>query len=243
MPAVPMSSLPAGALRPALSRAPSRLRSRHTLLAASLLLLVSACTPGLRPIASGAPSPVPAPVATPAPTTDARLPEVEYLHARRLMVPVAGVEPARVADTFASPRDGGARVHRALDIMAPRGTPVLAADDGRVYRISENRLGGLTIYAIDAAERFMYYYAHLDAYREGLREGMAVARGEVIGYVGTTGNAPEHVPHLHFQAMRYRREKYWDGEPVNPKPFLAVPGRAVTTAVSANEQQEQKPSP
>lgn len=149
------------------------------------------------------------------------------------MVPVSGVLPERVRDDFHAPR--GNRQHAALDILAPRGTPVLSADDGRVLRVSENRLGGLTVYTIDREERFVYYYAHLDGYRDGLRAGMQIARGDVIGFVGTTGNAPAHVPHLHFQLMRYRPDRYWDGEPVNPKPFLALPGVPAHT-MTANEQ-------
>ena len=88
---------------------------------------------------------------------------------------------------------------------------------------------------ITPAERFVYYYAHLDAWREGLRNGMTVARGEVLGYVGSTGNASANAPHLHFQAMRYRRDRYWDGEPVNPLPFLLMPGLPLT-AITANGQ-------
>jgi murein DD-endopeptidase MepM/ murein hydrolase activator NlpD len=218
---------------------------RRAACAAPLLLLVTACAPGLTPAVAGTrPAPVAAPTApAPAVAEHAALPEAEYLHARQLMVPVAGVSPSRLTDSYNAPRDGGARAHRAIDIMAPRGTPVLAADDGRVYRISENRLGGLTIYAIDAAGRFMYYYAHLDGYREGLRVGMPLARGDVIGYVGSTGNASASAPHLHFQAMRYRPDRYWDGEPVNPRPFLALAGRPVVEAVSANVQQDQQQTP
>lgn len=183
----------------------------------------------VRPLpAAAAPAPVAArPAVTVAPAEDG-----SYLEWRQLMVPVAGVDPARLSDSFDAPRDGGARVHRAIDIMAPRGTPVLAADEGLVYRVSSNRLGGLTVYLLDEHQRFIYYYAHLDRYRDGLRAGTRLARGEVLGYVGTTGNAPENVPHLHFQAMRFRRDRYWDGEPVNPRPYLVLPGmqRQVSTA-------------
>jgi murein DD-endopeptidase MepM/ murein hydrolase activator NlpD len=114
--------------------------------------------------------------------------------------------------------------------MAPRGTPVLAADDGRVYKLRSNSAGGITIYALDPEARFIYYYAHLDRYRDGLTEGAPLAKGEVIGYVGTTGNAPKHTPHLHFQVMRLTSERrYWDGVPVNPKSFFAVDGPVATT--------------
>lgn len=139
------------------------------------------------------------------------------------MVPVDGVEPASVPDTYNAPRSE--RTHRALDILAPRGTPVLSADAGRVFRLRSNANGGTTVYAIDREERFIYYYAHLERYREGLAEGEPLEAGDVIGYVGTTGNAPPNVPHLHFQVMRYRRDgRYWDGDPINPHEFLSRRG-------------------
>ena len=144
---------------------------------------------------------------------------------RELMVPVSGVAPSQVPDTYTSPRSGG-REHRALDILAPRGTPVLAADYGRVLRLRTNPAGGITIYEIDAGNRYVYYYAHLDHYASTLAEGKDVAKGEIIGYVGTTGNAPANVPHLHFQLMkRPNAARWWDGEPIDPKPFLTLPGR------------------
>ncbi len=149
-----------------------------------------------------------------------------YLMSRQLMVPVSGVRPDQIPDTYSAPRSGG-REHRALDILAPRGTPVLAADYGRVLRMRSNPAGGITIYEIDAGNRFVYYYAHLDHYAATLSEGKDVAKGEIIGYVGTTGNAPANVPHLHFQLMkRPNAARWWDGDPIDPKPFLALAGRA-----------------
>lgn len=184
----------------------------RTALAALLLLAVAACS---RARPSTAPSPAPA-----APATKS---DVEYLRGRLLMVPVAGIAPEHVADTYQAARSGG-RVHRALDILAPRGTPVVAADDGRVYKVGSNALGGLTVYAVDSEERFIYYYAHLDAYRDGLREGMPLRQGDLLGFVGTSGNAPANTPHLHFQVMRMRPDRYWDGAPLNPLPFLSFSG-------------------
>lgn len=137
---------------------------------------------------------------------------------KTLIVPVAGIEPDRVRDTFRASR--GARQHNALDIMAPRGTPVLAADDGRILRLSRNPAGGITIYQHSADSQYVYYYAHLQGYRKGLAVGDVVRKGDVLAYVGTTGNAPENVPHLHFQVMRYRPGRYWDGEPVNAHKWL-----------------------
>lgn len=148
-----------------------------------------------------------------------------YLRLRMLMVPVAGVRPDQLHDSFLDGRSGG-RVHHAVDILAPRGTPVLAADDGRVLRLRRNTLGGITIYAVDATDRYVYYYAHLERYAHGLAEGAVVSKGEVIGYVGTTGDAPANVPHLHFQIMRRpNAARWWDGEPVDPVPYLELPGK------------------
>ncbi len=147
---------------------------------------------------------------------------VEYILARNLEIPVAGTTVAQLQDSFDEGRDGG-RVHRALDILAPRGTAVLAADSGRILRVKTNSLGGNTIYATDPQGRIVYYYAHLDAYRQGLAEGQVVARGDTLGFVGTTGNAPKDTPHLHFQVMRMPPDgKYWDGEPINPYPLFLL---------------------
>ena len=219
---------------PSADPGPRRSRVRRLALA-PLALLLAACAPGLTPIARTGPAPAarPAPASAPVAAAAEASEDAAYLRDRQLMVPVAGVSPDRVADTYSAPR--GDRRHNALDIMAPRGTPVLAADEGRVFRVSRNALGGLTVYVLDAAERFIYYYAHLDAYRDGLRAGERLARGDVLGYVGSTGNASASAPHLHFQAMRYRRDRHWDGPPVNPKPFLVLPGLPVT-AVTASEQ-------
>jgi murein DD-endopeptidase MepM/ murein hydrolase activator NlpD len=140
------------------------------------------------------------------------------------MVPVEGVGPGQVPNTFDALR--GDRTHAALDILAARGTRVVAADAGKVWKIASNALGGLTVYTIDAEERFVYYYAHLDRYAAGLREGQSLEQGDLIGYVGTTGNAPPNTPHLHFQVMKYKGNgRWWDGDPINPHRFFSRPGR------------------
>ena len=147
---------------------------------------------------------------------------VTYLVERGMAIPVAGRTLGDLQDTFDEGRSSG-RIHRALDILAPRGTAVLAADSGRILRIAVNALGGNTIYAADPLGRVVYYYAHLDAYRTGLVQGATVARGDTLGYVGTTGNAPKDTPHLHFQVMRMPPDgKYWDGEPINPYPLFLL---------------------
>lgn len=142
------------------------------------------------------------------------------LRAIGLFMPVRGALLAKVEDSFDAPRDGGRR-HDAVDILAPRGTPVLAASEGYVLRVGTNALGGNVIWTSDPDQRFVHYYAHLDRYVRGIRAGDKVMRGAVLGYVGTTGNAPADVPHLHFQVLRVTdQKKWWNGTPVNPHPFL-----------------------
>jgi murein DD-endopeptidase MepM/ murein hydrolase activator NlpD len=179
----------------------------------SLLVAAGACArPRFAPPAVGASG---EPDAAPAATRDA-----EDLRRRHLRIPVAGVEADQIHDSFADVRENG-RQHNAIDILAPRGTPVLAADDGRVLRLSTSDAGGVTIYAVDQAARFVYYYAHLDHYAASVAAGMRVAKGDTIGFVGTTGNAPKNMPHLHFQIMRMPNDgKYWRGEPIDPFPVL-----------------------
>lgn len=139
--------------------------------------------------------------------------------ASELIVPVAGVQPKDLLDTFDEAR--GSRRHNALDIPAPRGTPVLSATDGKVRRVFSSAAGGLMVYASDASERFILMYAHLDRYADGLADGMPLKRGETIGYVGTTGNAPPNVPHLHFAIARTGNvTRWWTGLPIDPRPLL-----------------------
>ena len=140
----------------------------------------------------------------------------------RLLIPVEGVAAADLHDTFGSAR-GGHR-HGAIDIPAARGTRVRAVADGRVVKLFSSVPGGLTIYQFDSSDRFAYYYAHLDSYADGLKEGMSIRRGDLIGYVGTTGNAPKNAPHLHFAVFRLESDrKWWKGEAVNPFDALQAP--------------------
>jgi peptidoglycan LD-endopeptidase LytH len=141
---------------------------------------------------------------------------------RPMIIPVAGVGPSAMRDMFNEVR--GNHRHEAIDIMAPRGTPVIAADDGLVKKLFTSVPGGLTIYEFDPDQRFCYYYAHLDHYAAGLHEGQLVRRGEILGYVGTTGNAPAGAPHLHFALIRLDPDRrWWKGTYVNPYPLLAAP--------------------
>ncbi len=154
---------------------------------------------------------------------------LDDLRSRKLMVPVAGVAPAQIPDTFHARRDRGRRKHLALDIAAPHGTPVLAADEGEVLAVKTSRRGGRAVYTTDPARRFVYYYAHLSRWHPATVPGRRLARGDVLGYVGSTGNASAHRPHLHFQVRLYSPDdRYWTGPPVNPLACFARPGRRVT---------------
>ena len=146
---------------------------------------------------------------------------VETLRDRDLEVPVKGVDRDDLRDTFSDAR--GSRAHEALDIMAPRHTPVRAVENGRIQKLFTSKAGGLTIYQFDPTDTFTYYYAHLDRYGDGLREGQTVRRGDVIGYVGSSGNASPDAPHLHFSIFRLTPErKWWKGEPINPYPVFST---------------------
>jgi murein DD-endopeptidase MepM/ murein hydrolase activator NlpD len=140
---------------------------------------------------------------------------------RELAMPIAGVDPATLTDSFDEARGGGTRTHQALDVLAPRGTPVLSAAGGRVLRLYQSRDGGNMVYAADSSGRFVLMYAHLDGYAPGLADGQPLRRGQTIGSVGTTGNAPPTVPHLHFAIARVADvARWWTGTPVNPLPLL-----------------------
>lgn len=144
-----------------------------------------------------------------------------------LLMPVQGVAVADVHDTFDQAR-GSERRHEALDVMAPAGTPVLAVADGHIEKLFTSDRGGLTVYQFDPTGTWSYYYAHLQAYAPGLIEGMQVRRGDVLGTVGSSGNADPAAPHLHFAVSRLTPERqWWTGEPVNPYPLLegAPPAR------------------
>jgi peptidoglycan LD-endopeptidase LytH len=145
--------------------------------------------------------------------------DAQRLASYRLTVPVVGVTKQNLRDTYNERR--GSRLHEALDIPAPRGTQVVAAGDGRVVKLFRSVAGGLAVYQFDPSERFAYYYAHLDHYAQNLNEGMMLKRGDAIGAVGTSGNARDDSPHLHFAVFRLGPEKqWWKGSPINPFPLL-----------------------
>jgi murein DD-endopeptidase MepM/ murein hydrolase activator NlpD len=169
------------------------------------------------------PSSSPATPAATAPNTSTNtqmLPPAASSSTATLLVPVAGVRPEQLRDTFQEARSEG-RVHDAIDIPAARGTPVLAAADGRIIKFFNSEKGGITIYQLSADERLVYYYAHLERYADGLTEGHYARRGEVIAYVGDTGNAGPGNYHLHFSVATITDPKrYWTGININPYPML-----------------------
>jgi murein DD-endopeptidase MepM/ murein hydrolase activator NlpD len=141
------------------------------------------------------------------------------LAARPLMLPVEGVAPSALVDTFNEGRPG--HRHEAIDILARRGSRVYAVDDGKLVKLFTSVPGGLTLYQFDPDGNLAYYYAHLDRYADGLKEGMPLRRGDLIGYVGSTGNAAVEAPHLHFAVFRLGPQRqWWKGQPINPYPAL-----------------------
>lgn len=145
---------------------------------------------------------------------------------RDLLVPVRGATSRDLFDSFREPREGGRR-HEAIDIPAPWGTPVLAADDGTVHRLFTSERGGIGLYLIDRARSRCYFYGHLARYTRGIREGGWVGRGEIVGFVGTTGNANDDAPHLHFAVYDVSGSRGCaSGTPIDPFPLLASPPTA-----------------
>ena len=143
----------------------------------------------------------------------------DELMAKQLTIPVSGITAEQLTPQFYDER--GERGHEAIDIMAPTGTPVVAVEDGTIVKFFTSKAGGITIYQFDPTDTYAYYYAHLDRYADGLKEGDIVMRGQVIGYVGYTGNANPAAPHLHFGIFRLGPEKqWWKGEALDPYPAL-----------------------
>ena len=142
------------------------------------------------------------------------------LRDRHLELPVQGALRRDLRDSFYDTR-GSTHNHEAIDISAPRNTPILAVEDGTIAKLFESKPGGTTVYQFDPASRYAYYYAHLERYADGLHEGQQVQRGQVLGYVGTSGNAPKDAPHLHFAIFRLTEKKqWWKGSPIDPYQVL-----------------------
>ncbi|MCF5921647.1 M23 family metallopeptidase [Xanthomonas perforans] len=171
------------------------------------------------PMAASAPLSDPAPAGMPAATTPAQ-PPAAAAPGSDLLIPVEGIGASQLQDTFTDARSEG-RVHDAIDILAPTGTPVVAVADGTVEKLFTSERGGLTIYQFEPGGKYCYYYAHLERYADGLAEKQSIKRGQVIGYVGSTGNANPAAPHLHFEIHRLGpEEQWWKGEALNPYPVL-----------------------
>lgn len=137
-----------------------------------------------------------------------------------LIIPVQNVRSDQLIDTFADARSEG-RTHDAIDIPAPAGTPVLAAADGEIIKLFQSEKGGTTIYQSSADKKLIFYYAHLQGYSPSLHEGQRVRQGELLAYVGDTGNAGAGNFHLHFSiAVVADPKRYWEGTNINPYPLL-----------------------
>ncbi len=219
-------------------RKPSRMRSLlwfllGGLLGANLVYFVMSRDPG-RAAARDVPLPgerveTPLPVASPdavsaTPTQPVLPPPVvripDGVSIGELLVPVQGISPTQLVDTFTDSRSEG-RSHDAIDIIAPAGTPVLAVTDGRIEKLFSSRQGGITLYQFNRDRTLAYYYAHLQGYAAGIVEQRELRRGEVLGYVGVTGNSNPDGPHLHFAIFELGPEKkWWQGTALNPYPAL-----------------------
>jgi murein DD-endopeptidase MepM/ murein hydrolase activator NlpD len=155
-----------------------------------------------------------APVITPVPTTGVST-------GGPLRMPLDGVAVGAMKGGFYETRGGGSRPHEAVDLLAPRNTPVHAVESGTIAKLFNSKAGGLTVYEFDPTGRLVYYYAHLDHYADGLHDGDTVSQGQVIGYVGTTGNAPPGAPHLHFAVFETDRDRrWWKGTAIDPYPIF-----------------------
>jgi murein DD-endopeptidase MepM/ murein hydrolase activator NlpD len=194
------------------------LRVRATPLALALSITLTACGGGRTPAPAS-----PAPARAPTPQFErpqGRRPSASLAPGASLFIPVMGIRPEQLRDTYTDARTG--HVHHAIDIMAPGGTAVLAASDGVVLKLRSGGIGGITIYQLDPDGHTLYYYAHLQRYAAGLREGESLWRGQVIAYVGDTGNAGAGNYHLHFSVGHVADpHRWWESENVNPFPLLA----------------------
>ncbi len=171
----------------------------------------------VRPSPAEEPAPVaPPPVSQAVAVAVIEANPLEDLRKRVLNVPIKGAARQDIKDSFTELR-GGSRRHEAIDLLAPRHTPVVAVEDGTIARLFYSEAGGTTVYQFDPAKTYVYYYAHLERYADGIVEGAVVKRGQVLGYVGTSGNAPKDTPHLHFAIFKMTDKKeWWQGTPIDP---------------------------
>ncbi len=177
---------------------------------AQAIRVVSSPSPDQPPAIPATASPQALPVSEPT------NPDIVLLRARNLTLPVQGVSATQLTDTYTQARAAGAP-HEAIDIMAARGTPVVAVEGGKVAKLFLSKPGGTTIYLFDPGNEYAYYYAHLDRYADGMAEGATVQKGQLLGYVGSSGNASPDAPHLHFAIFKLGPERqWWRGTPLNP---------------------------
>jgi murein DD-endopeptidase MepM/ murein hydrolase activator NlpD len=219
-----------------------RLRSHRVSGSVIAALMIGCCVGALadwqlrengppRPVRPAAPAMAPAesvisqaPPPRPA-STAPDMPASEELARRDLRLPIDSMDPEPLKGAFDERRGGGTRAHEAVDILAPRNTPVHAVENGTIAKLFLSKAGGKTIYQFDPSGRFCYYYAHLERYADGIREGQSVSRSDIIGYVGTSGNAPPNTPHLHFAIFQLTPARHWwQGTPIDPYPvFIGTP--------------------
>jgi peptidoglycan LD-endopeptidase LytH len=174
------------------------------------------------PISIESPTPLPSVATSPSPAeiSPPPTPQSGFVGTLHLIIPVAGVTKDQLIDTFTDARSEG-RVHDAIDIPAAQGTSVLAVADGQIIKLFQSEKGGTTIYQLSSDRKLIFYYAHLQGYRDGLSEGQFVRQGNVIGFVGDTGNAGPGNYHLHFSiAIANDPKRYWEGTNINPYPLL-----------------------
>jgi len=188
--------------------------------AAGVVCLAAVLWMGGRLPGVGAARPGPAVEVAPLPPApDVRLSPPVMVDATHLAMPLPNVDPAKLTSTFNEAHSG--HPHEALDLMAPRGTPISAVAEGNVVKLFTSKAGGLTVYQFDNSRTLCFYYAHLDRYAPNLKEGMLLRTGDVLGYEGSTGNASPDAPHLHFAVFRLGPEKqWWKGTPIDPLPLL-----------------------
>ena len=180
----------------------------------------SEATPSPSPLATASPEVPQDPGLSSTPAAPAEQPGDSFVGQVNLVIPVLGVKPEQLLDTFGDARSEG-RSHDAIDIAAPAGTPVVAVSEGEVVKLFQSEKGGMTIYQLSPDKKLVFYYAHLQRYADGLLEGKYVRQGEVIGYVGDTGNAGAGNYHLHFSIATITDPKrHWDGMNINPYPLL-----------------------
>jgi len=174
----------------------------------------------VKPTRTEEPKPMSPPPTAVSATPDTASYPSDDLRQRSLTLPVQGIKRDELTDTFDDMR-GSSRRHEGMDVLAPRNTPILAVEDGTIAKLFLSDAGGITLYQFDPSSQYAYYYAHLERYADGLKEGGPVKRGQVLGYVGTTGNAPRDTPHLHFAIFKLGHDKkWWQGTPVDPYSVL-----------------------